>query len=218
MPVIQNNPVKASLWMGFAVLSFVCLAVAVRELSGDYSAYQILGVRSLVGTIFLSLLIFKRNPEWFITKSPPKQIARNCFHFAGQYLWVIGISLLPLAEVFALEFTTPAWAALLAWIFLHERFTLARQVALVCGFIGVLLIVKPSMDIFRSASMLVIISAMFFAASMLFVKQLSKVDNAATIVISLNIKTLLNHCYADLSLLLETAVHGTFLKTPPSLP
>ena len=182
MPVTYNNPIKAALWMGFGVISFVCLAVAVRELSSDYSAYQILGIRSLLGTIFLSLVILRKDRRWFISKAPKKQMVRNCFHFIGQYLWVIGISLLPLAEVFALEFTAPAWAALLAWLLLKEKLTFPRQVALICGFIGLLMIVKPSTQIFQSASMLVIISALFFAFSLIFVKQLSKVDNAATIL------------------------------------
>ena len=182
MPVTRNNPVKAALWMGFGVISFVCLAVAARELSSDYSAYQILGVRSFLGTVFLSLLILKKDHQWFVSKAPKKQIIRNCFHFGGQYLWVIGIGLLPLAEVFALEFTAPAWVALLAWLFLNEKLTFPRQVALACGLIGLLMIVKPSIEIFQSASMLVIISALFFACSMIFTKQLTKVDNAATIL------------------------------------
>ncbi len=177
-----NHPVKAALWMGLAILSFVSLAVAVRQLSSDYSPFQILGIRSLLGALFLGLLIFFKDRSWFITKSPSKQIIRNTFHFAAQYLWVIGIALLPLAEVFALEFTTPAWAALLAWLFLGEKLTFARKCALVCGFTGVLMIIKPGVEIFQSASMLVIISALFFAFSVIFAKQLTKVDNAATIL------------------------------------
>lgn len=168
--------------MLFGVLSFICLAVSVRQLIADYSAYQILGIRSLFGTLFLCILIFKQDRSWFISLNPGKQIARNLVHFTGQYLWVIGIGLLPLAEVFALEFTAPAWAALLAWIFLGERLTFARKVALVCGFAGLIMILKPSSAILQSASMIVIISALFFAMSMILVKQLSRADNAATIL------------------------------------
>ena len=168
--------------MLFGVLSFICLAVSVRQLIAEYSAYQILGIRSTLGALFLSLLIYKKNPSWFKSRAPGKQIARNFVHFIGQYLWVIGIGLLPLAEVFALEFTAPAWAALLAWLFLGERLTFARKIALLCGFIGLILILKPSATIFQSASMIVIISALFFAMSMILVKQLSKSDNAATIL------------------------------------
>ena len=168
--------------MLLGVLSFICLAVAVRQLISDYSAYQILGIRSLAGTLFLGLLIFKQNRAWFISHTPAKQIARNMVHFVGQYLWVIGVGLLPLAEVFALEFTAPAWAALLAWLFLGERLTFARKVALVCGFTGLIMILKPSLTIFQSVSMIVIISALFFAMSMILVKQLSRRDNAATIL------------------------------------
>ncbi len=182
MQLSRHHPVKAACWMFFGVLSFICLAVAVRQLIYDYSAYQILGIRSMLGTLFLSLLILKKNRSWYISLTPGRQIARNLVHFTGQYLWVIGIGLLPLAEVFALEFTAPAWAALLACLFLGERLTFARKVALACGFTGLLMILKPGPAIFQSASMIVIISALFFAMSMILVKQLSKTDNAATIL------------------------------------
>lgn len=168
--------------MIISVLSFVCLAVAVRQLISDYPVYQILGIRSFLGLILLSAFIYIKNPSWFISHSPAKQCARNLVHFGGQYLWVVGIGLLPLAEVFALEFTAPAWAALLAWLLLGERLTLARKIALACGVCGVIMIVKPGVSIFQSASALVIISALFFAMSMILVKQLSKTDSAATIL------------------------------------
>ena len=177
-----NHPIKAVCWMALGLMSFIALAVSVRQLSSDYSTYQILGVRSVIGLIILSLIIARQNRRWYVTLSPNKQIIRNIIHFIGQYLWVLGVTLLPLAQVFALEFTTPAWGALLACVFLKEKLTRARAIALACGFVGLVMIVKPDMQIFQSASMLVIISAFFFALSLLFVKQLSQYDNVATIL------------------------------------
>ena len=58
-------------------------------------------------------------------------------------MWTLAIALLPLATVFALEFTTPAWTTLLAVLFLGERITGGRLTALVCGLVGVLVIVRP---------------------------------------------------------------------------
>lgn len=177
-----SHPVRALCWMLMTLASFIGLAIAVRQLSPDYSAWQMLGIRSLFGIAVMTVLISHQNKHWFTSQALGKQVIRNTFHFAGQYLWFVGITLLPLADVFALEFTAPIWAALLAWGFLGERLTRARQVAIGCGVVGLLMIVKPGADVFQSGATVVILSAMMFACSMVMVKRLSRIDNAATIL------------------------------------
>ena len=68
---------------------------------------------------------------------------RNSIHFGSQYLWATSLLLLPLATVFALEFTMPAWTMLLASLFLGERMTTSRIGAVVLGLVGVLVILRP---------------------------------------------------------------------------
>ena len=70
---------------------------------------------------------------------------RNGVHFASQVAWATSLTLLPLATVFALEFTMPAWTALLAAMFLRERLTPSRIGAVILGFIGVLVIIRPGL-------------------------------------------------------------------------
>jgi len=67
---------------------------------------------------------------------------------------------LPLAIVFALEFTTPPWVALLAVLFLGERMTLARAAALIVCSVGVLVILRPGMESFQPAALLVVFGAL----------------------------------------------------------
>ncbi len=73
-------------------------------------------------------------------------VARNTIHFAGQYLWALGVTLLPLATVFALEFTMPAFTVLLAALALGERLTPSRLGVVVFGLIGTLVIVRPGLE------------------------------------------------------------------------
>jgi drug/metabolite transporter (DMT)-like permease len=100
-------------------------------------------------------------------------ILRNSVHFASQYAWALSLTLLPLATVFALEFTMPAWVALLAIPWLGERMTAVRAGGIVLGFLGVLIIVRPGAESFHPAVLLVLAAALGFAVSIITTKQLT---------------------------------------------
>jgi drug/metabolite transporter (DMT)-like permease len=100
----------------------------------------------------------------------------------GQYGWFVGVSLLPLSQVFALEFTAPLWTSILAMIFLGEILTLRRFIAIVLGFSGVFLIVNPGEGIFNFNSLYVIAAAILFSVGNTFSKSLVKTDRPLTIL------------------------------------
>ncbi len=77
---------------------------------------------------------------------------RNGVHLVAQYFWAWGVTLLPLAMVFALEFTMPMWVALLAVPMLGERMTPSRIGSIVLGFLGVMVIVRPGFEGFQPAA------------------------------------------------------------------
>lgn len=98
---------------------------------------------------------------------------RNSVHFASQYAWALSLTLLPLATVFALEFTMPAWVALLAMPLLGERMTLSRGGSIVLGFTGVLIIVRLGFESVQPGVLLVLAAALGFAISLITTKQLT---------------------------------------------
>ena len=108
----------AALWMAGAIISFSALAVGVRELSTQISIVQILFWRGIVGLVIVSVIINKIGWHHVATRDLRLHGLRNVIHFAGQYAWFFGLAAIPLAEVFAIEFTTPLWTALLATLFL----------------------------------------------------------------------------------------------------
>src|SRR5690606_35889185 len=103
--------------------------------------------------------------------------------FFAQYLWTIGIVLLPLASVFALEFTMPIWVAFFAFLFLKERLTTPRILATIGGFIGVLVIVRPGLGMVDPAAGLVLIAAAGYGLSLILVKQLTREVSPGAIVV-----------------------------------
>jgi drug/metabolite transporter (DMT)-like permease len=115
---------------------------------------------------------------------------RNSVHFASQYAWALSLTLLPLATVFALEFTMPAWVALLAIPVLGERMNVSRAGSIVLGFIGVLVIVRPGLESFQPAVLLVLAAAIGFAISLIATKRLTSTVGTFAILFWMNVMQL----------------------------
>jgi len=96
---------RGALWMGGAVLSFSVMAVAVRELTRTLGSFEILFLRSLVSLAIMAALLPYCGLRALRTQRLGLHVARNVLHFGGQYAWVYAIGMLPLATVFAIEFT-----------------------------------------------------------------------------------------------------------------
>jgi drug/metabolite transporter (DMT)-like permease len=158
-----------------ALLSFSAMAVSIRGLAGRLNIFEILTIRSGTGVLVL-LALLATHPELRATLALRRMglhAVRNSVHFASQYAWALSLTLLPLATVFALEFTMPAWVALLAMPLLGERMTLSRAGSIVLGFTGVLIIVRPGFESFQPGVLLVLAAAVGFAISLITTKQLT---------------------------------------------
>jgi len=114
-------------------------------------------------------------------------LVRNTVHLGAQYLWALSLLLLPLATVFALEFTTPAWTLLLAVPVLGERMTSSRIGAVMLGLLGVLVILRPGLQTFRPASLLVLAAAVGLAIALIATKKLTRTDSSFAIIFWMNL-------------------------------
>jgi drug/metabolite transporter (DMT)-like permease len=122
-----------------------------------------------------------------LSRQLPLHIFRNTIHLGGQYLWATAILLLPLATAFALEFTAPAWTLLLAALVLGERLTTSRIGAVVLGLLGVLVILRPGLETFQPAALLMLAAAIGFACSLIATKRLTRTDPTFAIVFWMNL-------------------------------
>src|SRR5687768_9755062 len=112
--------VRGALWMGGAVLSFSVMAIAVRELLRTMGSFEILFLRSVSSLAILLAILPFSGLRALHTQRFGLHVIRNVLHFGGQYAWVYAIGMLPLATVFAIEFTMPVWTAVLAILILGE--------------------------------------------------------------------------------------------------
>lgn len=175
--------------MSGALLAFSATAVAVRALAPTFSVFEMLAVRNLAGVAIL-LALAGIKPELRPGLKPRRftlHLTRNVLHFAGTDGWAFGLTLLPLATVFALEFTTPAWVALLAIPLLQERMTWGRFVAVVLGFAGVLIILRPGLETLQPASFLMLGVAFAFALVAIMTKSLTKTESTFSILFFMNL-------------------------------
>ncbi len=174
---------NVSLWMMGALLSLSLMAIGARELAGEISTIQILLYRSVIGLVIITLIIVRsQKQQLFSTKRIKLHIVRNFFHFIGQYGWFLGLGLLPLAHVFALEFTVPIWTLIIAGIFLKEGITTRKVIAVLCGLSGVYVILNPGAEIVDYASLVVLVAAIGYSISHVTIKSLSRTEDPLTVL------------------------------------
>lgn len=169
-------------WMMVCLTSFIGMAVASRELSETLSVFQILFFRSLIGLLIVLCFIKILLPELLEFRQIRFNLLRNFVHFGAQYCWTVGVILLPLAQVFALEFTVPIWVALFAFLFLREKASFSRAIAIFGSFLGIIIILRPGATGFDYASFVVILAAIGYAISIVIVKHLTLSNSPAVIV------------------------------------
>jgi drug/metabolite transporter (DMT)-like permease len=210
--VNQDNIGRVVLWMCGALVAFSAMALSVRGLANVLNTFEILSIRSCSGVAFLLALLAVR-PELrqqLTLRVIRLHAMRNTLHFGSQVAWTMSITLLPLATVFALEFTTPAWVVLLAVVFLGERLTPSRLATVVLGLAGVLVILRPGIDSFQLGALLALISAFGFAIMMVTTKKLTGTESTFAILFWMNLMQLpMNLVGADLSFV--TRLEGAHL-------
>ncbi len=170
---------RAALWMAGWLLLMVVIAVAGREATRELTVFQVMLMRSGLGLVMVWPLIHRAGGlRAMRTQHLSQHVARNAVHYAAQYGWFAALSLIPLAQVVAIEFTMPIWSALLAAAMLGERLDRARISAVVLGLAGVVLIVRPDAAHTNIGQWIALVAALGFGISVVLVKSLTRTDTA----------------------------------------
>ena len=172
-------PLLAVPWMVGALFAFSLVGVATRELAvgSGVGLFQVLFLRAAIGLVIVAPFVIRGG--WASVRSHRLRLhwLRNTVHYGAAYGWYLGVAVLPLANVFALEFTSPIWVAVLAVVFLSERMNAGRAVAVALGVAGALIILRPGVEGFSVASLIVLGSALAFAISHIAIKELTRTDS-----------------------------------------
>jgi len=186
--VTHRSILAVVLWMTGALLSFSATAIAIRQLAPSFSVFEMLTMRNASGVaILLSLALLKPGlREQLRPRRMGLHVTRNLIHFGATYAWALGVTLLPLATVFALEFTTPAWVGLFAVLMLREEMTRSRLIAVVLGFVGVVVILRPGLGVMQPAALVVLAAALGFGITTIATKKLTMTEGTFAILVWMN--------------------------------
>ncbi len=179
----MNPMLKAALWMIGAIVSFTSMAVAGRELGATLDTFEIMMYRSLVGLLIMVVFLTSTG-SWAQIKTQVMgtHAIRNLAHFTGQNLWFYALAVIPLAQVFAMEFTTPLWVFVLAPFLLGEKLTGIKLLAVFIGFVGILIVARPSPSTINAGIVAAATAAIFFATTLTLTKRLTGTETIGCIL------------------------------------
>jgi drug/metabolite transporter (DMT)-like permease len=173
----------AALWMAGWLALMLIVAVAGREGMRELNVFQLMEVRSILGLCMLYPLI-RINGGFSVVKTARVHvhIARNLIHYSAQLGWFFALTLIPIGQVVAIEFTMPIWTAILAATFLGERMTSWKIAAIVLGIVGVIVIVRPATGEVNPGQLIALAAAVGFGISIAMVKSLTRTEQTLAII------------------------------------
>ncbi|CCD94228.1 conserved membrane hypothetical protein [Bradyrhizobium sp. ORS 375] len=177
------SKLMAALWMTGWLSLMLVMAVAGREAMRELNVFELMELRCLIGLVMLSPVIVLSGGFATLRTSRLKQhTARNLIHYGAQLGWFFALTLIPIGQVVAIEFTMPIWTALLAATFLGERITLFKLAAIVLGLVGVVVIVRPDTGAINPGQLIALAAAVGFGISIALVKFLTRTEPTVSII------------------------------------
>lgn len=144
-----------------------------------YASPQIVFFRYLFGLLPVVVMVWSAGPGALRTRKPLMHILRALLLFSALVLFFAGLRVLPLAEAIAVAFTAPLFVTALSVPILHEHVGPRRWAAVLIGFVGAIVMLRPGTDAFRPEALLVLASALFFALGMLLTRRMSATETNA---------------------------------------
>lgn len=179
----QIQLTKAVFYMIGAIASFVAMAVAGRAVSFQLDTFEIMLFRSFIGFLLvLGFILVRGEGKNISRRHMGVHVVRNLFHFSGQNLWFFALTVIPLAQVFALEFTTPLWILILSPLILGERLSRKKISVGLIGFGGALLVAQPAMSGLSLGVISAALAAVGFAGSIVLTKKLTQSETILTVL------------------------------------
>jgi drug/metabolite transporter (DMT)-like permease len=176
-----NNTIRGVSFLVLSLLIFSLQDIAIKWIGGDYPVSEIVLFRSIVALPAALLFVRAEGQRGLpTTRRRVLEYTRGLCLFFSFTTYMLGLAALPLADIAAIRYSGPLMITVLSVVFLGERVELRRWVALLVGFIGVLLIARIGSASFNLGSVFVLVSVLFYALSVLITRRLRTTDSSAT--------------------------------------
>jgi drug/metabolite transporter (DMT)-like permease len=185
--VSQQDTMRGIAWMVLTGLLFVCVTVIVRYLGSDMPAIEAAFIRYFIGLVMITPVLFRLRPKVPRGRKLGMYAARGLVHGIAVMLWFYAMARIPIAEVTALGYTSPIFVTIGAAMFLGERLQLRRVLAVLAGFAGAIIILRPGFAEISLGQLAQLMAAPLFAVSFIFAKKLTADEDPAFIVYMLSV-------------------------------
>ncbi len=178
---VENG--KGLLLMGLGMFLFAAVDTIAKFLTSDLHPFQIVWTRQLgllVGALFLLAL---HGRHLFLTAHPKLQLIRGLVAALSAAAFIFAIRHVPLADAVAVSFVAPFMVTLMAALILREPVGWRRWVAVVLGFVGSMIILRPGMGVVHPAAILVVVAAFFFACRQVISRAIAARDGTGTTIL-----------------------------------
>lgn len=179
-----DNPVRGALLVSGAALMFASMGGLIRVVSAQMPNEQVVFFRNLFGLLVLVPILWQRGGRIELkTAHPGLHLVRSLFGLAAMYCFFYALSILPLADAVLLNFTAPLFIPFVAILWLGEGVGGRLWAAIVIGFSGVLLILKPGSGLYGGAALIGLASGAFAAVAMVSLRKLSATEPPLRVVV-----------------------------------
>jgi len=183
----QQSNLPGCLWMVAGGLLFVAVTVLVRYLGSDMPAVEAAFIRYLIGIFLLLPMMWRLHWRGIRPGRFKLYFLRGILHGIAVMLWFFAMARIPLSEVTAIGFSTPVFTALGAILIFNEQVRTRRMMAILAGFVGTLIILRPGFQAIEAGTLAQLIAAFCFAGSFLFAKHMTQSANSGEILVMLTI-------------------------------
>lgn len=174
--------VRGGVWMVMGGVLLVLMAIDIRYLAPRFNVLEMIFIRSVLSLCFMLPWAFKAGLKGLKTEHFGLHVFRNVIHYTGNLGWFLGVTLVTLADLSALQFTIPLFTIVMAALILRERVDRHRWSATAIGFVGALIIIRPGYIPIGIGTVAVLLSAFFYASSQIATKKLSETESPNLVI------------------------------------
>lgn len=200
----MSNAAKGAFWMIAAAAALTAMAVCIRYLPA-YSVLLMIFLRNVINLVLMAPSMIRQGKSMIVTQRLGTHALRNLFLYTGNCAWFYGVTLIALADVAALQFTSPLFTAIIAAAFLGEKIGSHRMIAILVGFAGALIIIRPGVIPLNLGTVMILVAAFLYSCAHVVTKRLSDTESGSTVVF-----------YMSVTILVYSAIPAFFVWQTPT--
>ena len=200
----MSNAAKGAWWMIAAAGALTAMAICIRYLPA-YSVLLMIFLRNVINLVLMTPSMVRQGKAIFRTERLGTHAIRNAFLYSGNVAWFFGVTKISLADVAALQFTSPLFTAIIAAALLGERIGGHRIVAILVGFAGALIIIRPGILPLNIGTLSILLAAFLYSCAHVVTKLLSNTESGSTVVF-----------YMSVTILIYSAIPAAFVWQTPA--